>query len=167
MSENTHEHGDPIAEIKKVTIILSVLTIIELILGFWMIGMTSEGLRLGVKGTIVILMLAKAFYIVAYFMHLKHELKNLIMTIVVPLALFVWFITAFLTDGNSYRNLRNNYDPHFKAQATIQAEKHEHGAEAKEAAPNHEATEGAHDAKAGEAAAAEKEAPKATEVKEK
>ena len=130
MSENTHEHGDPIAEIKKVTIILSVLTIIELILGFWMIGMTSEGLRLAVKGTIVILMLAKAFYIVAYFMHLKHELKNLIMTIVVPLALFIWFITAFLSDGNSYRNLRNSYDPHFKEQATIKVEAKEEDAKA-------------------------------------
>ncbi len=32
------------------------------------------------------------------------------MTIVVPLLLFVWFIAAFLWDGNSYRNLRNRYD---------------------------------------------------------
>jgi cytochrome c oxidase subunit 4 len=126
MSENTHEHHDVIAEIKKVTIILSVLTIIELILGYWMIGITSQGLRLAIKGSIVILMLAKAFYIVAYFMHLKHELKNLIMTIIVPLALFVWFITAFLSDGNSFRNLRNTYDPHFKEQSTIKAEKKEH-----------------------------------------
>ncbi len=132
MSENTHEHGDPIAEIKKVTIILSVLTIIELILGFWMIGITSEGLRLAIKGTIVILMLAKAFYIVAYFMHLKHELKNLIMTIVVPLALFIWFITAFLSDGNSFRNLRNTYDPHFKAQSEIKVEKKAEGTHATE-----------------------------------
>ena len=128
MSDNTHEHHDVIAEIKKVTIILSVLTIVELILGFWMIGITSPGLRLGIKGVIVILMMAKAFYIVAYFMHLKHELKNLIMTIVVPLALFVWFIIAFLSDGNSFKELRNNYDPHFKEQATIQVEQKEHGA---------------------------------------
>jgi cytochrome c oxidase subunit 4 len=72
-------------------------------------------------------MMAKAFYIVAYFMHLKHEIKNLIMTIVVPLALFVWFIIAFLYDGNSFRNLRNTYDPHFKEQSTIKARKAEHG----------------------------------------
>ena len=85
-------HGGGTSEIKKVTIILSVLTIIELVLGFWMIGMESEGLRLAIKGAIIILMLAKAFYIVGYFMHLKHEIKNLIMTIVVPLALFIWFI---------------------------------------------------------------------------
>ena len=84
----THdEHaGGGVKEIVKVTIILSVLTVIELVLGFWMMGMPLESkMRLGVKGTIVILMMAKAFYIVGYFMHLKHEIKNLIMTVAVPL----------------------------------------------------------------------------------
>ena len=121
------EHsGGGVKEIVKVTVILSVLTIIELALGFWMMGMPLEsGLRLAVKGTIIILMLAKAFYIVGYFMHLKHEIKNLIMTIVVPLALFVWFIIAFLYDGNSFRHLRNTYDPHYKEQSTIKVEKKE------------------------------------------
>ena len=141
-TNDTHaeHHEDTIAEIKKVTIILSVLTIVELILGFWMIGMESQGLRLAVKGTIVILMMAKAFYIVAYFMHLKHELKNLIMTIVVPLLLFVWFITAFLADGNSFRNLRNTYDRHFQEQSTIKVEKKEgeHGAKHEAAEEKHE-----------------------------
>ena len=32
------------------------------------------------------------------------------MTIVVPLGLFVWFIIAFLWDGNSWKNLRNEYN---------------------------------------------------------
>ena len=146
-SHSAEHHHDAIAEIKKVTIILSVLTIIELILGFWMIGITSESMRLAIKGVIVILMMAKAFYIVAYFMHLKHELKNLIMTIVVPLLLFVWFITAFLSDGGSYKNLRNNYDPHFKQQATIKVEKKEEGLEG---AHKVEAAEGAHETKAAE-----------------
>lgn len=130
-----------ISEIKKVTIILSVLTLIELVLGFWMMTIQSETFRLAIKGVIVILMMAKAFYIVAYFMHLKHELKNLIMTIIVPLLIFIWFITAFLWDGNSFRNLRNDYDPHFKEQSTIKIEKKEsehgstsHGAATHEAA---------------------------------
>ena len=126
----THdEHaGGGVKEIIKVTIILSVLTAVELALGFWMMGMPLESaLRLAVKGAIVILMMAKAFYIVAYFMHLKHEIKNLIMTIIVPLCLFIWFIVAFLYDGNSFRNLRNTYDPHFKEQSTIKVEKKEEG----------------------------------------
>ena len=113
------------AEIKKVTILLSVLTIVELILGFWMIGISSAALRLAIKGVIIILMMSKAFYIVAYFMHLKHEVKNMIMTIIVPLSLFVWFIAAFLWDGSSFKNLRNTYNPYFKEQATIKVEKKE------------------------------------------
>lgn len=133
------EHSDSgKKEIIRVTLILTVLTIVELALGFWMMGMPLESSsRLAVKGSIIILMLAKAFYIVAYFMHLKHEIKNLIMTIVVPLALFIWFITAFLYDGNSFRHLRNTYDPHFKEQSTIKVEKKEegHGAAAKEEKP--------------------------------
>jgi cytochrome c oxidase subunit IV len=122
-----HTNNDAVKEIWKVTIILSVLTIVELILGFVMMKIDAEHLRLAIKGAIVILMMAKAFYIVGYFMHLKHELKNLIMTIVVPLALFVWFITAFLYEGNSYKNLRNTYDPYKKAQTTIKVEKKEEG----------------------------------------
>ena len=91
-------------------------------------------------GLYLVLTIMKAFYIVAYFMHLKHEIKNLIMTIVVPLALFIWFIAAFLADGNSFRNLRNNYDPHFKEQSTIKVpEKHHAGGESHKATEKHEA----------------------------
>mgnify|MGYP003327740363 FL=1 len=142
-SHTDHEahNAEAVAEIKKVTIILTVFTIIELILGFWMISMTSAGLKLAVKGTIVILMMAKAFYIVAYFMHLKHEVKNLIMTIVVPLLLFLWFIGAFLWDGNSFRNLRNNYDSYFKEQATIKVEKKEEEHESAKQESKHESVE--------------------------
>ena len=40
-------------------------------------------------------------------MHLGDEIRNLIMTVVVPLMLFIWFIIAFLWDGNAWKNLRN------------------------------------------------------------
>jgi cytochrome c oxidase subunit IV len=102
-------HDSGTKEIWRTFWILLVLTIVELILGYFMIG-KEGGLRLAIKGAIIILMLAKAFYIVAYFMHLKGEIKNLIMTVVVPLSLFFWFIIAFLYDGSSYKHLRNNYD---------------------------------------------------------
>ena len=59
------------------------------------------------KGMVCILTLAKAYYIVSIFMHLGDEIRNMIMTIVVPLCLFIWFIIAFLWDGNSWKNLRN------------------------------------------------------------
>jgi cytochrome c oxidase subunit IV len=66
------------------------------------------------NGVYLILTLSKAFYIIAEFMHLRHEIKNMIMTIAVPALLFVWFIVAFLWDGGSYNNLRNRYDAHYR-----------------------------------------------------
>jgi cytochrome c oxidase subunit IV len=66
------------------------------------------------NGIYLILTCAKAFYIIAEFMHLGHEIKNMIMTIAVPATLFIWFIVAFLWDGGSYNNLRNRYDAHYR-----------------------------------------------------
>ncbi len=127
MEHTAHiEHSDDgKKEVMRVTLILTVLTLIELALGFALMKIENSGTRLGVKGIIVILMMAKAFYIVGYFMHLKHEIRNLIMTIVVPLLLFVWFIGAFLYDGNSFKNLRMTYDPHKKEMSTKKVEKKE------------------------------------------
>ena len=59
------------------------------------------------KGVVCILTLAKAFYIVSIFMHLGDEIRNLIMSIIVPLMLFIWFIAAFLWDGNSWKDMKN------------------------------------------------------------
>jgi cytochrome c oxidase subunit 4 len=99
----------------KTTVILSIITVIELGLGLtlYALHLPDDIRRLLIKGVIIILSLAKAFYIVSIFMHLGDEIRNMIMTIVVPLMLFVWFILAFILDGNSYRNLRNRYDKHF------------------------------------------------------
>ncbi|CAN5702347.1 hypothetical protein BH10BAC3_BH10BAC3_33790 [soil metagenome] len=103
-------HSDEMYKtIKKVTIILSVVTVIELGLGLtiYAIGHGNHLSVLLIKGIVSILSLAKAFYITSYFMHLGDELRGLMMTIVVPLGLFVWFIIAFLYEGNSWKNLKN------------------------------------------------------------
>jgi len=112
-SEVTVHHApggkEVVQKIIRTTVILSVITLIELALGLGMYLMpnANSALILFIKGVIVILSLLKAFYIVGVFMHLGEEIKNLIMTIIVPLLLFVWFIAAFLLDGSSWRNLRN------------------------------------------------------------
>ena len=108
-----HEPGgnEVVKKIIKTTVILSVITVIELGLRLTMYAFPmGEALKLFLKGAIVILSLAKAFYIVGVFMHLGDEIKNLIMTIVVPLLLFIWFIAAFLWDGSSWKKLRNTYN---------------------------------------------------------
>ena len=87
---------------------------------YWFPNM-PEWLHLAIKGVIIILSLSKAFYIVSIFMHLGDEIRNMIMTIVMPLLLFVWFIAAFLWDGNSFRTLRNRYDKRYQ-ETTLQHE---------------------------------------------
>ncbi len=116
-----HHHSDEEFKrrVKKTTILLSVITIIELAIGLTIYNLhksdvNRDFLILCIKGVVCILTIAKAYYIVSVFMHLGDEIRNMIMTIVVPLVLFVWFIIAFIYEGNSYKNLRNKFDLHFK-----------------------------------------------------
>ncbi len=134
-SEVTFQHHADEATFKKnvvrTTLILSVITVFELCIGLLIYNIhkganPSTYLVLAFKGLVCILTLAKAYYIVSVFMHLGDEIRNMIMTIIVPLLLFVWFIIAFIVDGNSYKNLRNKYDTHFRD--TTMPKKH-HGAE--------------------------------------
>ena len=119
-----HPPSEGTGRIWKTFWVLLIITVIELGLGLLMYATDFAPLLDHIlKGVIIILSLAKAFYIVSIFMHLGDELRNMVMTIVVPLLLFVWFIGAFLWDGDSYRNLRNTYDPHHKEQTTTPAPK--------------------------------------------
>src|SRR5215211_6226186 len=118
-----HEPSSGTGRIWKTFWLLLIITLIELALGFSMYFFPEMPgwLHLFIKGMIVILSLAKAFYIVSIFMHLGDEIRNMIMTIVVPLMLFIWFIGAFLWDGNSYRTSRNRYDK-YKQEQTMKRE---------------------------------------------
>jgi cytochrome c oxidase subunit IV len=110
-----HPPAEGTGRIWKIFWLLSAVTVVELVMGLGLARHwygdpeTSHTAILFVKGVICILSLAKAFYIVSVFMHLGDEIRNLIMTIVVPLCLFIWFIAAFLWDGDSWRKLRNRY----------------------------------------------------------
>ncbi len=126
-TEVTFHHG-PAENTKRIWRtfwILLFITIGELALGlviYFFPGM-SEFMILLIKGIIVILTLAKAFYIIAIFMHLGDEIKNMIMTVALPCLLFVWFIAAFLWDGKSFNNLRNEFDPYYKESTTTPVDK--------------------------------------------
>ena len=109
-----HEPSDNTKRIWKTFWILLIVTVVEVGLGLLLYAIEESipgWVILFFKGMMVILTLAKAFYIVSIFMHLGDELRNMIMTIIVPLSLFIWFIGAFLWDGNYYRTIRNRYDP--------------------------------------------------------
>lgn len=109
-AEITHHHetGTSTKRIWRTFWVLLIITAIELGLGLAMYALHMGAAMTWVtKIVIIVLTLAKAFYIVSIFMHLGDEIRNLIVTIVVPLLLFVWFIIAFLWDGDSWRTMRN------------------------------------------------------------
>ena len=101
---HSEEEGKKIRKnLWKVFWILTVVTTLEVTLGlFWKqwSGDNTEATWPIVKWLFISLTLLKAFYIVAEFMHLGHERKNFILTIMISYAvLMIYFIYLVLTEA--------------------------------------------------------------------
>ncbi len=94
------EQSAQVKMIWRVFYLLLFVTAIEFALAYMMDRST---LRVAI---FIGLTLFKAFYIVAEFMHLKHEVKALIWTIVVPCIFVFWLLVALLYEGNAVIDAR-------------------------------------------------------------
>ena len=83
--------------------ILTAATTIEFIVAFTMTDPSMKMLRISI---FLGLTIVKAFYIVGEFMHLKHEVKVLIWSIVLPTIFVVWFVIALMVAGDSVLMVR-------------------------------------------------------------
>ena len=110
---NSTESKTQVKRIWNIFWILLVITVAEVIMGMFFSHQMPKGL---VNFLFLALTILKAGYIVAVFMHLGDELKNFMVTVLVPLVLFVWFIIAFLADGGFWLRM-NDESP---ARQTIQ-----------------------------------------------
>lgn len=91
-------------EIWKVFFILLGLTILEFIIA---LAIPETLMAHSIKTIIyIVLTLAKAFYIVAYFMHLKFEKLFLIYLIVVPMILVLGIVATLLHEGDYWLLIR-------------------------------------------------------------
>ena len=79
-----------ILNIWKVALYMLVITAIEYVFAFTM--------EAGMLRTVIFVSLTilKAYYIVSEFMHLGHEVKGLIMSILLPMIFIVWLIVALV-----------------------------------------------------------------------
>ena len=93
---NSPESKKQVGRIWKVFWILLVVTVVEVILGMFFSHQMPKAL---VAFFFLALTLLKAGYIVAIFMHLGDEMKGFLITVLIPLTMFIWFIIAFLADG--------------------------------------------------------------------
>lgn len=99
------ESKKQIKRIWKVFWILLAVTVVEVVMGMFF----SQSMPRGILNALfLILTMFKAGYIVAVFMHLGDEFKNFILMILMPLVFFVWFIIAFLADGNFWLFMNNS-----------------------------------------------------------
>lgn len=86
---------DKIRKLWKIAGILGIITTIEFAIAFlWPDGVLKVSMFVG-------LTIVKAFYIVSEFMHLGHEVKVLIWSILLPLIFVVWLILALLIQGDA------------------------------------------------------------------
>lgn len=66
------------------------------------LGFSEAAADMMVLVTFVVLTIFKAFYIVAEFMHLKHEVKVLAVTIILPFLFVLWLIIGLVVDGDHW-----------------------------------------------------------------
>jgi cytochrome c oxidase subunit IV len=99
---NSADSKKQVGRIWKVFWILLAVTIVEVLLGMYF----SYSIPKGILNTIfLVLTLFKAGYIVSVFMHLGDEIKGFMITVLIPLSLFIWFIIAFLADGGFWLHM--------------------------------------------------------------
>lgn len=93
-----------VKDIWRVFFILLFITIIEFIIA---LAVPEAAMSKPVKNWIyIILTLAKAFYIVAYFMHLKFEKVNFIYSIVLPIIFILGIIAALINEASYWAAIR-------------------------------------------------------------
>ncbi len=113
---NSPESKAQVKKIWKIFWILLLITLIEVTIGMFF----SKAMPIGIRNFgFLALTVVKAGYIVAVFMHLGDELKNFMITVLVPLVLFVWFIIAFLADGNYWLWINKDSPVHAKYEQVI------------------------------------------------
>lgn len=107
---NSAESKAQVAKIWKVTGILALITIVEVIGGLYLYQYVPKFV---INGAFLLLTVYKSYFIVKVFMHLGDEVKWFRFIVLIPLILFVWFIIAFLYDGSSWLKINNENQARF------------------------------------------------------
>lgn len=93
--------------------LLAIVTLIEVAVSLFGKGHIISGVE---NSTLVVVLAAliigalslyKAYFIVYFFMHLGHEVKGLRWSVLLPCLLLVWAIIAFIQEGSSWGERRD------------------------------------------------------------
>lgn len=108
--EGGHDAGMTKGKIWKVFFYLLALTALEFFIALALVHAGHIEKSLMVNVVYIVLTLWKAYYIIAYFMHLKFETFGFILCVSLVFLLIVYLITLLLTEG-AYLNIHYNAYP--------------------------------------------------------
>ncbi len=106
MSESTtqEEYQSHVSSVWRVTVILAIVTVVEVVAAL----MYPHSMpRIILNLFFIVMSLAKAFYIVGVFMHMKYERRALQFTVLLPTLFLVWAIIAFLWEGSAWLEMKS------------------------------------------------------------
>ena len=96
------EYKAQVAGVWKVTVILSIVRVVEVAAGL----ILGPHLPLWIMNAFyAIASIAKAFFIIGEFMHLKYEKRVFMLSLGLPLFFLLWAIIAFGVEGNYLHKL--------------------------------------------------------------
>ena len=96
MAEHNEHAPSLTKEIWRTFWILLGITSLEFVIAFTIDADQYKWTKVGI---FIILTIVKAYYIVGNFMHLKHEVKSLIWTIILPCMFVLWLVVALMVEG--------------------------------------------------------------------
>ena len=104
---DNHEHGEGMSKKKiwNVFFVLLAITCVEFFIALYMVPKQIMPVTIA-NPVYIVLTLFKAFYIVAYFMHLKFEKMGLILSIIVPILFIVGLILVLTNESHHWFDLR-------------------------------------------------------------
>lgn len=104
MSAHEHTSSFNVKDIWRVFFVLLAITVVEFIIA---LAIPESFMVKDIKNWIyIVLTIMKAFYIVAYFMHLKFEKINLIYSILLPTVFILGVIAALMYESNYWLDIR-------------------------------------------------------------
>lgn len=109
MAGHTDEatYSSQVSAVWKTTGLMAAVTAVEVAIALIHFYFFHDTPKSYIVGFMIVATLIKAYYIVAEFMHLKHEKKAFILALGVPLIFLVWALIALMVEGNYWHTLNH------------------------------------------------------------
>ena len=97
--------------------LLGIITVVEVAFALFAKGHIVPSVTFGKDGGFgqyiyMLLMISaslyKAYFIIFFFMHMAHEVRGLVLSVLMPTTLLIWAIIAFFQEGNRWGASREN-----------------------------------------------------------